>query len=424
MGTVLGGDARPFSAVEWMISLRYLRARRKEGFISVIAGFSFLGILLGVATLIIVMSVLNGFRKELFDKILGLNGHVIVRPLGRNFNDYDDVAARLRQVEGVRLALSVVEAQALLTTPVRSSGALVRGLTEADLRSLEAISGRITSGTLNDFESSGGVAIGARLANALGLHVNDEVSILSPRGTGTPFGVSPRVKRYPVRAIFEIGMSEYDASFVFMPLEEAQTFFNSNGAVDVLEVMVDDPDRVEEMRIPLGEAAGADMLLSDWRERNETFYNTLNIQRNMMFIILTLIVLVAALNIISGLIMLVKDKGRDVAILRTMGATQGAVMRIFFITGVSIGVTGTLCGLLLGVLFCNYIDQIRQAASWLTGAELFPPEVYFLKQMPASINLMEVGAVVLMALSLSVLATLYPSWRAARLDPVEALRYA
>jgi lipoprotein-releasing system permease protein len=406
-----------------MISLRYLRARRKEGFISVIAGFSFLGILLGVATLIIVMSVLNGFRKELFDKILGLNGHVIVRPLGRNFNDYDDVAARLRQVEGVRLTLSVVEAQALLTTPKRSSGALVRGLTEADLMSLHAISNRITSGSLNGFDTSGGVAIGARLANSLSLHVNDEVSILSPRGTGTPFGVSPRVKRYPVRAIFEIGMSEYDSSFVFMPLEEAQTFFNSNGVVDVLEVMVDDPDKVGEMRLSLGEAAGGDMLLSDWRERNETFYNTLNIQRNMMFIILTLIVLVAALNIISGLIMLVKDKGRDVAILRTMGATQGAVMRIFFITGVSIGVAGTLCGLLLGVLVCNYIEQIRQAISWLTNTELFSPEVYFLKQMPASIDPLEVGAVVLMALSLSVFASLYPSWRAARLDPVEALRY-
>jgi lipoprotein-releasing system permease protein len=406
-----------------MLASRYLRARRKEGFISVIAGFSFLGIMLGVATLIIVMSVMNGFRKELFDKILGLNGHVIVRPLGRDFTDFDEVTSRLKALAGVKTALPVVEGQVLMSTQTASNGVYVRGIREADLRQLEAVSDNIYFGTLDNFEEGNGLAIGTRLANALSLRVGDEVTIVAPRGASTPFGTAPRVKRYPVRAVFEIGMSEYDATIAFLPLAEAQKFFNVPGAAHVLEVLVDNPDQVQQIRPALTAAAGGDMLITDWRERNATFYNTLQVERNVMFLILTLIVLVAALNIISGLIMLVKDKGRDIAILRTMGATRGAVMRVFFMTGATIGVVGTLAGLLLGVVICLNIESIRQFVAWITNTPLFSPEVYFLSRLPAEMDVGEIVTIVAMSLSLSVIATLYPSWRAARLDPVEALRY-
>ena len=406
-----------------MLALRYLKARRKEGFISVIAGFSFIGIMLGVATLIIVMSVMNGFRIELFDKILGLNGHMLVRPLAGKFTDYAAVASRINKAEGVVHAFPIVEGQALISTNVASNGVFVRGVRETDLKSLKSVSSKIRFGTLDGFDRRGGAAIGTRLANTLGVTLGDDITIVSPRGASTPFGTAPRVRRYPVTAIFEIGMSEYDATIAFLPLEEAQKFFNIAGAVHVIEVLIDNPDRVDALEPAVSAAAGDDMLITDWRQRNATFYNTLQVERNVMFLILTLIVLVAALNIISGMIMLVKDKGRDIGILRTMGASRGAVMRVFFITGASIGVVGTLAGFILGVLVCVNIEEIRQGISWLTSTQLFPSEVYFLSRMPAEMDPWEVATVVIMALTLSIIATLYPSWRAARLDPVEALRY-
>ncbi len=415
-------DTRPFAPFEWMLALRYLRARRKEGFISVIAGFSFVGIMLGVATLIIVMSVMNGFRTELFHKILGLNGHMLVRPLGKDFTDYAEVANRLRQVDGVVEVLPIVEGQVLMTTNLASNGVFVRGVREADLKALKGVSSNVRFGSLDGFDGRQGIAIGIRLANTLGVRLGDPVTIVSPRGSSTPFGTTPRVKRYPVTAIFEIGMSEYDATIAFLPLAEAQKFFNLKNAVQIVEVLIDDPDQVEAMRPAIAAAAGNEMHITDWRQRHATFYNTLQIERNVMFLILMLIVLVAALNIISGLIMLVKDKGRDIGILRTMGAGRGAIMRVFFITGASIGIIGTMAGLILGVLVCLNIEEIRQFISWLTSTQLFSPEVYFLTRMPAEMDLQEVAAVVIMALSLSILATLYPSWRAARLDPVDALR--
>jgi lipoprotein-releasing system permease protein len=424
--TGAAGSARntgPFAAFEWMLALRYLRARRKEGFISVIAGFSFIGIMLGVATLIIVMSVMNGFRKELFDKILGLNGHVIVRPLARPFTDFDDASRRLLDTPGVTHAIPLIEGQVLILSPATSTGAIVRGMRETDLKSLETVSSTIYFGTLDGFDDGGGIVIGSRLANALNVMVGGEITLVAPRGASTPFGTAPRQKRYRVAAIFEIGMSEYDSSIAFISLSDAQRFFNLEAQASVLEVMVADPDRIESLRPALQQAAGGDMILNDWRQRNATFYNTLKIERNVMFMILTLIVLVAALNIISGMIMLVKDKGRDIAILRTMGASSGAIMRVFFVTGASIGVVGTLAGFLLGVLVCVNIESIRQFVSYLTNTQLFSPDVYFLSKLPAELDWGEVAAVVIMALGLSVLATLYPSWRAARLDPVEALRY-
>ena len=417
------GGTRAFAPFEWMLALRYLRARRKEGFISVIAGFSFLGIMLGVATLIIVMAVMNGFRQELFSKMLGLNGHVVVHSLDANFSNYDDVAGHIRTIGGVKFALPLIEGQVMVSTPSSSTGALVRGLRETDLKQLRAVSSTIRFGTLDGFDQQAGVAVGTRLANELNVKLGDQVTLLTPRGASTALGTAPRVKRYPIVAIFEIGMSEYDSSIVFMPLAEAQRYFSKPDSVTVLEVVLDSPDEVSELGPKIIEAGGPTIYISDWRQRNATFFTALQVERNVMFLILTLIVFVAALNIVSGMIMLVKDKGHDIAILRTMGATRSAVMRIFFITGASIGIVGTLAGLLLGLLVCANIERLRELIGWLTDTELFAPELYYLSQMPAEMDTGETVSVVVMALVLAILATLYPSWRASRLDPVEALRY-
>lgn len=414
---------RAFSAFEWMIAGRYLRSRRRETFISVIAGFSFAGIMLGVATLIIVMAVMNGFRTELLGKILGINGHMLVQPIDQPLTDYDAVSARLQGVPDVVSAMPFVEGQALVSGPAGNFGALVRGLYESDLRRVPLIANNVRAGTLDGFDDGEGVAIGSRMAQQLGITLGDNVTIISPRGSVTPMGVTPRLKAYPVTAIFEIGMSEYDATFLFMPLEEAQAYFNMDTKATGIEVYVADPDRVGIMKDTIEEAADRPAFVTDWRQRNVTFFAALEVERNVMFIILTLIVLVAALNIVSGMIMLVKDKGKDIAILRTMGATRGSIMRIFLITGASIGFVGTFAGFFLGLLVCLNIESIRQFVSWLTRTELFDPTLYFLSQLPAEIDSGETTTVLVMALALSLLATVYPAWRAARLDPVEALRY-
>jgi lipoprotein-releasing system permease protein len=414
--------AGPFSRFEWMIAARYLRPRRREAFISIIAVLSFLGIMLGVATLIVVMAVMNGFRAQLIDKILGLNGHFVVQAMDSELTDFDAVSRRIAQVPGVVSAIPLVEGQALASGAETSSGALVRGVREEDLRRVPGIANNIRLGTIEDFNQSEGVAIGTRLAAALGLTLGDALTLVSPRGNITPLGVTPRIKAYPVVAIFEIGMSEYDSSFIFMPFEEAQIYFNQDGKATAIEVYLDDPDAIDAMRPVIEEAAERQILLGDWRQRNSTFFSALEVERNVMFLILLLIVLVAALNIISGLIMLVKDKGRDIAILRTMGATRGAIMRVFFMTGAAIGTTGTLAGFLLGVVICLNVESIRQFLSRLTRTEVFSPELYFLSQLPADMDSGETVSVIVMALTLSFLATIYPAWRAARLDPVEALR--
>jgi lipoprotein-releasing system permease protein len=413
----------PFAPFEWLLSLRYLRARRQEGFISVNAGFSFLGIMLGVATLIIVMAVMNGFRKELLDKILGLNGHLLIQPLESPLTDWQEVAERVGKVDGIKLAAPIVEGQALASSPFSAAGVLLRGVRAADLVKLPSVANNIRQGTLEGFDEGQGVAIGRRLADQLSLRTGDSVTLVAPRGAVTPMGTTPRIKTYKVAAVFEIGMSEYDAAFVFMPLPEAQAYFNRAGDVTAIEVYTDYPDRIDRARKLVAEAANRPIYMVDWRQRNATFFNALQVERNVMFLILTIIVIVAAFNITSGLIMLVKDKGRDIGILRTMGVTQGAILRVFMMTGASVGVVGTFVGFLLALMVCLNIESIRRFVSWLTNTELFSPELYFLSKLPADLDAGETTAVVVMALALSLLATLYPAWRAARLDPVEALRY-
>lgn len=407
-----------------MLAGRYLRSRRKEAFVSVIAGFSFLGIMLGVATLIVVMAVMNGFRTELLDRILGLNGHLIVNPIDGPLSDFSKLSERLVTVDGVELAIPLIEGQALVSGNVGSGGgALVRGIREKDIKSVSTISDGIEVGTLEGFDEGEGVAIGYRLANNLGLNLGDDITLISPEGDVTAFGTTPRVKSYPVTSIFNIGMSEYDSSFVFMPLEESQLYFNKEGRVDVIDIYVNDPDAVDEYRAPIEKAAERLLYLSDWRSRNAQLTSALDVERNVMFMILTLIILVAALNIISGLIMLVKDKSHDIAILRTMGTSRGAVMRIFMITGSAIGIVGTLFGFALGVVVSQNIKAIQDFVTWLTGSNPWDPTVRFLSDIPAQMDTGETVSIVVMALVISFLATLFPAWRAASLDPVEALRY-
>lgn len=413
-----------FSPFERLMAMRYLRSKRQEGFISVIGWFSLIGIALGVATLIVVMSVMNGFRQELFQRVLGLNGHLnVYSTQGAPIADYQDMLERIRAVKDVLAAAPTIEGQALVTKNGAASGVFVRGVPPDAISNRSGIAQHIVEGALKDFGADR-IAIGTRMATRLNLGIGDTLTLISPVSKTTVFGSAPRLRGYAVAAIFDVGMYEFDNSFVFMPLAAAQTFFATGKGVSALEIFVRNPQNLKPTRADIVNAIGqTGYRLVDWQQNNGSLFTALQVERNVMFLILAMIILVAAFNIVSSLIMLVKDKGRDIAILRTMGATRGMVMRIFFLNGASIGVIGTVAGFLLGIFVADHIEQVRQIVQKLTQTDPFSPEIYFLTRMPSVIDPSDIIHVVLMSLGLSFLATLYPSWRAARLDPVEALRY-
>lgn len=407
-----------------MVAFRYLRARRKEGFVSVIAAFSFLGIMLGVATLIIVMAVMNGFRQELLSRVLGLNGHLgIYAYQGTVLTGYDELAERAAQIKGVKMVMPLIEGQVMVSSVRNAQGAIVRGIRSEDFARRDILKNSLVGGRLEAFDEPNTVFIGDRLAQKLGVYVGEEITLISPKGTVTAFGSIPRMRAYTVGGTFSVGMYEYDSGFIFMPLGEAQKFFNMDDGITNLELFLNNHDLVKSVQEAAATQLGGGFRIYDWQRSNAAFFNAIQVERNVMFLILTLIIVVAAFNMISGLIMLVKDKGRDIAVLRTMGATRGMIMRIFFMSGASIGFFGTLFGVLVGLVFCENIENIRRFLESLTGTDLFSAEIYFLSRLPAEVDPVEVVAVVAMALFLSFAATIYPSWRAARLDPVEALRY-
>ncbi|MBU1306959.1 MAG: ABC transporter permease [Alphaproteobacteria bacterium] len=447
----LNKGTRAFSRFEWIIAGRYLRARRKEAFISVIASLTMVGVAIGVATLIVVMSVMNGFRAELLTKILGLNGHFTAYPIEREFTDYKETIASLQKIEGVDFAVYFVEGQVLASGKGSSTGVTVRGMDEENLKKLKLLYNSAEQGGWDQWDTSKGVAIGYRLAQTLGVSLGDQVTIITPNGAMTPFGTTPQIKSYPVNVIFDLGMVEFDSFFMYMPLEPAQDYFKlvdevlkpgqgpldplasdaeidaayeRVGKVSAAEIFIHDPDDVAVMRQRLqSDPSTRPLVLTDWQQRNETFFSALQVERVVMFTILSMIILVAAFNIISSLIMLVKDKSSDIAVLRTMGATRGAIMRIFSITGTTIGVIGTMSGVVIGLVVAANAESLRAFLSNTLGVAIFPPEIFYLSSLPSKTDPYEVTVVICLSLGLSFLATLYPAWRAAQYDPVEALRY-
>lgn len=412
-----------FSRFERLVACRYLKAKRKEGFISVITGFAFTGIALGVATLIIVMSVMNGFREELLNRILGINGHIGITAIaGYPFNNYQQAVQDISTFDKVETVIPMIENQLLVTAGKAAEGAMVRGISKNDILKKDVLKNSVKYINMEEFE--GNVAIvGSRLAQKMGIISGDEITLISPNGKVTAFGTVPRMKSYRVIGSFEVGMYEYDANFIFLPLETAQKYFGLGNGVTNIDVTLSDDKYLTDVRKAIVDSVGDGAYVYDWKQSNSAFFNAIDVERNVMFLILTLIILVAAFNIITGLIMLVKDKGRDIAVLRTMGATKGMIMRIFFMDGAFIGIVGTTLGLVLGILFCDNIETVRRGLEALSGRDLFSAEIYFLSQLPAKVDSMEVTMVVVIALLLSFLATIYPAYRAAKFDPVEALRY-
>lgn len=408
---------------ERLVGFRYLKARKRTGFVSVIAGFSFLGIMLGVATLIIVMSVMNGFRDELMGRVLGINGHMAVYPAwGPTFALDNRQITEFEKIHGVTAVMPILEGQVMASSDLASQGALLRGIRPQDFKNRPLLSADYQGKPLDVFQDNQ-IILGYRLAAKMGVRIGQKLNLISPNGNVTAFGTMPRMKSYEVIGTFDTGMFEYDSNFIFMPLEQAQKYLMNDGQVSQVEIFVSDMNALPFVQQEVVSQLPRSQVAVDWKHSNSAFFNAIEVERNVMFLILTLIIIVAAFNIISGLIMLVRDKSKDIAILRTMGASRRSIMAIFLIDGLFVGVVGTLAGLLVGLLVSYNIEPIRQFLGRLAGQDLFSAEIYFLSQLPSKTDMKEVIAVTVMALSLSFLATLYPSWKASKTDPVEALRY-
>jgi lipoprotein-releasing system permease protein len=413
-----------FGAFERMVAFRYLRARRAEGLISVIAAFSLIGIMLGVGTLIVVMSVMNGFRAEFLKQILGFDGDITVlsRSAPAPLTGFDAIATALARVPGVVRAVPIVDGQVLLRTDRTSSVAMLRGLRRADAARNPDLADHLFEGSLDALDDDS-ILLGYQVAARLGVHVGDSVTLVSPDGTPTPFGIVPRQRQLRVAATFDTGFYQFDNGWGVVSLAAAQRFFALPEGVSSIQLFVADPQAPARYRDPMAQAAGAQAKIVDWQERPSALLTALKTERLVMFFILTLIILVAAFNIVSSMIMLVRSKGRDIAILRTMGATRSAMLRIFFLAGASIGAGGTLLGLIIGLAFARNIDAIRTFMERFRDIPALAAEIDFLSRLPAEIDGTQVAIIAALGFGLSFLATLYPAWRAARLDPTEALRY-
>ena len=412
-----------FSPIERLLAFRYIRARRAEGFISVVAWFSLAGITLGVATLIIVMSVMNGFRAELIGRILGLNGHLGVSSIEGGIKDYNKLALRLSEMPSVIAATPQIEGQVMVNANNQARGAVVRGVSWSDLAVRKPLWDSLDESAIAAFRDDGALLIGETMAFTFRLKIGDTVTLLSPKGRITAFGTVPLRRSFKIGGIFKVGMHEYDSSFIFMPLDVSQVFFDTGDVVSGFEVYSSAPLNITAVSNIIKSQLGSKYRVFDWQERNASFLNALKVERNVMFLILTLIILVAAFNIVSSMIMLVRSKNADIAVLRSLGASSSLIMRVFLITGASIGAVGTLVGSLLGLIFCWQIDNIKRGIESLSGAELFSAEIYYLSKLPAVVDPFEVSIVVVMALVLSFGASLYPAWRAAHVAPAEVLRY-
>ncbi|HBK06271.1 MAG TPA: lipoprotein-releasing ABC transporter permease subunit [Acetobacteraceae bacterium] len=415
-----------FGPFERMVAGRYLRARKGERFVSIIAIFSLVGIALGVATLIVVTSVMSGFQVELVSRILGVNGHITIEAYsGQKLDNYQPLVSQIRGLKDVASATPVLDGQALLSTDSGGArGGLVRGISVEDLRALHPISDHILSGSLNDFTGDDAIVVGVGLASTYRLRIGSSLTVISPEGAATAFGTIPRVRAYKVVAIFDAGLNDYNSSVVFLPLPAAQIFFQKPNALTAIEIRLHDADQVNEVGAQLAPMLqGRQVYARDWRHANDTIIGVLQVQKDTMFIVLGMIVLVAAFNVVSSLIMLVKDKRADIAVLRTIGASSFAVLRIFLMCGAFVGITGTLIGAIIGIVFCHYIHAIQHFVEQITGGRVFDASVFMLTELPNTIDWADVTRVVALGLILSLLATLYPSWRAARTDPVEALRH-